>query len=177
MRISPLLAPLAIVLEVPVYGTDPYCPAYPASQRTALLQSEAKRKAFRAFSAARAAKKANAYPLTDDENVIDRYIFGKMQADGVAPAARSSDPEFLRRVYLDLTGRLPTVEQATQFLSDSDSNKRTALIDKLLASDTYIDKWTMFFGNLFQVTSGYYNCIFDPIPQSLPRLSAGICSR
>ena len=75
MRISPLLALAAIVLEVPVYGTDQYCPAYPASQRTALLQSEAKRKAFRAFSAARAAKKAITYTLTDDENVIDRHIF------------------------------------------------------------------------------------------------------
>src|SRR5215510_3882534 len=100
MRAHLFLALLGLVLEVPVYGTDPYCPAYPASQRSAFLQSEAKRKAFQAFSKAHAVKRAAGYPLTDDDNVVDRYIFGKMQADSVAPAARSSDAEFLRRVYL-----------------------------------------------------------------------------
>src|SRR5262245_50902511 len=124
MRVCLYLALLGVVLEVPVSGADPYCPAYPASQRSALLQSEAKRKAFRAFSAARAVKRAARYSLTDDQNLIDRHIFGKMQSDGVAPAAQSGDAEFLRRIYLDLTGRLPTVEQTTQFLGDSDSNKR-----------------------------------------------------
>jgi len=44
-------------------------------------------------------------------------------------------------------------------LSSTDDNRRTALIDQLLASSTYVDKWTLFYGNIFQVTSGYYNFI------------------
>jgi hypothetical protein len=129
-------------------------------------------RAFRQFSASRARTRQQvavaphvksavegSYALAPFDNLADQYIFGKMQADGVAPAPASGDAEFLRRVYLDLTGRIPTVDQALQFLNSTDSNKRTALIEQLLASDAYIDKWTLFFGNIFQVTSGYYNFI------------------
>src|SRR5687768_15966662 len=41
-------------------------------------------------------------------NFIDNFVFDKMQRDGVAPAPLSSDTEFLRRAYLDLTGRIPS---------------------------------------------------------------------
>src|SRR5215475_2932243 len=95
---------LWIPLALPAAAADPYCPAYPASQRTAFLQSEAKLKAFRAFSASRARKgrSAYSYALASEDNLIDRHIFGKMQTDGVAPAPASGDSEFVRRVYLDL---------------------------------------------------------------------------
>jgi hypothetical protein len=99
------------------------------------------------------------YTVAPYDNLVDKYIFGKMQGDGVSPAPSSSDPEFVRRVYLDLTGRLPTVDQAVSFLNSTDANKRTALVEQLLASDAYVDKWTMFYGNIFQVTSGYYQYI------------------
>src|SRR2546421_10336322 len=91
------------------FAPDPYCPAYPASQRTAFLQSEAKLKAFRAFSASRARKGrfALSYNLASEANLVDRHIFGKMQTDSVDPAPQSGDSEFVRRVYLDLTGRVP----------------------------------------------------------------------
>src|SRR5438477_11150393 len=79
-------------------AADPNCPAYPASQRTALLQSEARLRVFRSFSAARVHKGSSAskYALTSDDNIVDQYIFGKMQADGVEPAAASSDSEWVR---------------------------------------------------------------------------------
>src|SRR4051794_40124192 len=152
---------LVFLCAFPALATDPACPAYPASQRSAFLLSETKLKAFRAFSAARNSrgKRLNAATLASEDNLIDRYIFGKMQADGVEPAPASDDSEFLRRVYLDLTGRLATVDQAVAFLNDTSAGKRAALIDNLLASDAYIDKWTLFFGNIFQVTSGYYQFI------------------
>src|SRR6478752_2675320 len=109
MGCSTLRRLLWVPLVINAFAADPYCPAYPASQRTALLQSEAKLKAFRAFSATRARKGrfayAGAYSLASEDNLIDRHIFGKMQTDGVDPAPQSGDPEFVRRVYLDLTGR------------------------------------------------------------------------
>ena len=82
---------LWVPLVIHAFAADPYCPAYAAPQRTAFLQSEAKLKAFRAFSAARARKGrfayASAYGLTSDDNLIDRHIFGKMQTDGVDSGA------------------------------------------------------------------------------------------
>src|SRR5262245_50082498 len=65
---------------------------------------------------------------------IDDHIFEKMRRDGVKPAPLSSDSEFLRRVHLDLTGRVPTAEAARQFLDDSDPGKRDKLIDSLFPS-------------------------------------------
>jgi hypothetical protein len=145
----------------PTLGADPYCPAYPASQRAGLQAAIARGRAFRNFSASRAAapRQRPAYTLAPSDNLIDRYIFGKMQADNVNPAPPSNDSEFVRRIYLDLTGRLPTVDQVVSFLNNTDATKRSALVEQLLASDAYVDKWTMFYGNMFQVTSGYYNFI------------------
>src|SRR5947199_60152 len=129
------------LFALPVLAADPYFPAYPASQRTALLQSEARLKIFRAFSAARARKGRSVYTyaLASEGNLIDRHIFGKMQSDGVEPAPQSGDSEFVRRIYLDLTGRLPTVDQAAAFLNDTSPEKRSTLIDNLLASGSYVD--------------------------------------
>jgi hypothetical protein len=140
-------------------ASDPYCPAYSPDARARFRAAEARVRNFQAYSALHARKALSDRRGSESSNPIDGYIFGKMQTDGVAPAPPSSDPEFLRRIYLDITGRLPTVEQAQAFLSSTDDNRRTALIDQLLASSTYVDKWTLFYGNIFQVTSGYYNFI------------------
>ena len=56
-------------------------------------------------------------------NYIDDYIFGKMERDKIPHAPLSSDTEFLRRVTLDLTGRLPEVEAIRKFVKDTDSEQ------------------------------------------------------
>src|SRR5262245_41730008 len=58
------------------------------------------------------------------KNFIDEYIFGRMERDGIRPAPLSEDSEFVRRVYLDLTGRIPSVEQFRSFVSDTNPLKR-----------------------------------------------------
>lgn len=87
---------------------------------------------------------------TPRRNFIDEYIFGKMERDGVPHAALSSDYEFLRRVSLDLTGRIPTPEETRAFVADADPAKRDKLIDQLLSSDAFVDKWAYFFMDLFR---------------------------
>src|SRR5581483_3038472 len=67
-------------------------------------------------------------------NYIDEYIFGAMKAHGIAHAGLSSDEEFLRRIYLDLTGRLPDPEVARAFFADKGLDKRAKLIDSLMAT-------------------------------------------
>ena len=97
-------------------------------------------------------------------NYIDDHIFGKMEADNVPHAQLSSDDDFLRRVSLDLIGRLPEPNQVRSFITDSDPDKRNKLIDQLTdakvdpggfhPSFPYLDRWTYFFSDLYKNSSG-----------------------
>ncbi len=68
---------------------------------------------------------------------IDGHIQALLSQDKIAASGRSSDAEFCRRVYLDLTGRIPTAEQALAFIDDSDPAKREKLVDEVLKSKNY----------------------------------------
>src|SRR5262249_39287580 len=68
------------------------------------------------------------------KNMIDAILFDKMERDNVASAPLCSDQEFIRRVTLDLTGRIPSPEDVTAFLQDQTATKRDALLDNLLGS-------------------------------------------
>ncbi|MEE3369378.1 MAG: DUF1549 and DUF1553 domain-containing protein [Planctomycetota bacterium] len=70
-------------------------------------------------------------------NRIDASIDAKLQAENLGTVATADEAEFLRRIYLDLTGQIPTARQAASYLDSSHSNKRTRLIDELLASPQY----------------------------------------
>jgi hypothetical protein len=83
-------------------------------------------------------------------NYIDEQIFGKMDADGVRPAVMSTDYEFIRRATLDLTGRIPSAEQVKTFVASADANKRAKLIDELIESEAFVDKWAYFFMDQFR---------------------------
>jgi hypothetical protein len=83
-------------------------------------------------------------------NFIDIHILNTLRRDKVAPAKRSSDSEFLRRVSIDIAGRIPTADEARAFLADTSADKRDRAIDRLLASDEFNDRWTVWFGDLVQ---------------------------
>jgi hypothetical protein len=68
---------------------------------------------------------------------IDRHLDSFLAAANLTAAARSDDQEFLRRLYLDLAGRVPTAEQAVAFLDDPAPDKRAKLIDALLDSPRF----------------------------------------
>src|SRR5262245_45389966 len=68
---------------------------------------------------------------------IDALVEAKIKAAGMQPGAQSSDEEFLRRVYLDLTGAIPRVSEARAFLADQRPDKRQRLIDALLDSPAH----------------------------------------
>jgi hypothetical protein len=84
------------------------------------------------------------------QNFIDDEIFSRMASANIEPAPLAGDEEFLRRVTLDLTGRIPSATDVTDFLQDTSAFKRDNLIDALIASPEFTDKWTLFFGDLFQ---------------------------
>jgi hypothetical protein len=76
-------------------------------------------------------------------NFIDALVFEKLKQMKVQPSDLSSDEEFLRRLYLDVTGILPTVEEARAFLADKAPDRRAKLIDELLDRPEYADFWSL----------------------------------
>ena len=143
-------------------GDDPHCPAYPETRRISDREQVEKEQAFFAFSDGGKQARHTALQLSASNNFIDDYIFGKMVRDGVESAGLASDAEILRRLSLDLTGRIPSPELVTSFINDGDPNKRAKLVDSLMASDAFIDYWTFIYGNLFEVTSRYYTYVGIP---------------
>lgn len=79
-------------------------------------------------------------------NFVDEAVFANLKELGIPPSAVCDDATFLRRVTLDIGGRLPTEEEATAFLASSNPDKRNLVIDELLRSPDYADffasKWT-----------------------------------
>ena len=83
-------------------------------------------------------------------NFVDRHIFTRLQQDGVPHAALTSDAEFLRRITLDLTGRIPSPADIRDFAADPAPGKRDRAIDRLLETEEFVDKWAYFFMDLFR---------------------------
>jgi hypothetical protein len=81
---------------------------------------------------------------------IDYYIQQDLIANQVTPADKTDDYTFVRRITLDLTGRIPTPDRVTSFVNDPSVDKRSKLIDELLAKPEWVDKWTMYYGDLYQ---------------------------
>ena len=99
---------------------------------------------------------------TGKANLIDQYVWADLQANNITPADKTNDYEFIRRVTLDLTGRIPTSDRVTAFVANPYLSKRTALIDELVASPAWADKWTMFFGDLYKNTAATIQLTIRP---------------
>jgi uncharacterized protein DUF1553/uncharacterized protein DUF1549 len=117
----------------------------------------------------------SAKPLTANrKNLIDDFIFGKIERNGIPHAGLCTDEEFIRRVTIDLWGRLPEPEKIRAFLKDNSPGKRDRLIDEMLGlqfdvqpgdpyegqqngpwlvNDAFLSKWTYWFGDLFKNSS------------------------
>ncbi len=83
-------------------------------------------------------------------NFIDDHVMARLRELKLEPSPPSDDSTFLRRVTLDLTGSLPSSDDAAAFLSDEKPDKRAVLVDRLMASPAFVDYWTMAWGELFQ---------------------------
>lgn len=95
------------------------------------------------------------FPDLPANNKIDELVVAKLEELGFPPSDLCSDEVFLRRVYLDVIGTLPTPDEARAFLADADPKKRSKLIDRLLASDEFADFWALKWGDLFRIKSEY----------------------
>jgi hypothetical protein len=89
--------------------------------------------------------------LPPAKNFIDQYVFANLKQIGVPPSPVCDDATFLRRVSLDIAGRLPTAAETQSFLAGQEPNKRDLAIESLLNSPDYADyfanKWTALLKN------------------------------
>lgn len=89
--------------------------------------------------------------LPPEKNFVDRHVFANLKRIGIPPSPICDDSTFLRRVSLDIGGRLPTLEETKAFLADTAPDKRDRAIEALLDSPDYADyfanKWTALLKN------------------------------
>jgi len=96
---------------------------------------------------------------TDRRNIpgnrIDKIVTNQLTQKGMSPANLCSDVVFIRRIYLDMTGRLPEIPVVRQFLRSSDKNKRRDLIEALFLSEKFTIYWTYKWCDLLRVKAEY----------------------
>ncbi len=92
-----------------------------------------------------------AVPTVTGELSVDRLVEVVAQAHGVTPAPLVDDDAFLRRVTIDLIGRIPTPEEYEQYHDDPAPRRRELLVDRLLAHPRWVQRWAIFLGDLFRV--------------------------
>ena len=91
------------------------------------------------------------YPDILTNNFIDDFVAAKLKKLNVRPSELSSDAEFMRRVYLDTIGKLPTSDEVKEFLDDSKPDKRARLIDSLMDTDEWVNLRTLKMADMLRV--------------------------
>ncbi len=88
------------------------------------------------------------------ESPLDKLVSSQLSPRGISPAL-CSDAVFVRRAFLDVTGTLPTAEEARAFIEDKAADKRRILIDRLLERDEFADYWAMKWSDLLRVKAEF----------------------
>ena len=119
-------------------------------------------------------------PQLPANNYVDSHVHNKLHKLRMTPSEVCSDEVFVRRLYLDITGLLPTFEESSAFLADASPDKRSKLIDKLLEKKEFTELWVMKFAELLQIhtddnqgmsykaTLLYFNWLKDRIANNVP---------
>lgn len=91
------------------------------------------------------------YPAFPENNFIDGHVIRKLKKLNIAPSELCDDSTYLRRVYLDVIGTLPTADETRRFMADKRGNKRELLVDGLLERPEYADYWALKWSDLLRV--------------------------
>jgi len=120
---------------------------------------------------------SDAYAKFPRHNYIDDLVLDKLKKLNIAPSGECDDSTFIRRAFLDAAGILPSAEEVETFLADKSPAKRTALIDKLIARDEFVDYWAYKWSDLLLVSSKrlnstamwtFYDWIRESVKQDKP---------
>ena len=117
-------------------------------------------------------------PSTPPANYIDELVNAKLQKLRIQPSELCSDQVFLRRVTIDITGRLPSEDDYRSFIADKDPAKRAKLVDRLLGQKEFAEIWAMKWAELLMIKSSntvsykstylYYNWLSERISRGVP---------
>ena len=116
--------------------------------------------------------------IPEATNVVDKAVFEKLKVLGIPPSPVCDDATFIRRVYLDITGTLPTDADSKAFIADKSPTKRDTLIDRLLETREYADyftnKWNLVLRNKktgnqeLPGTIAFHQWIWDSLYENKP---------
>ncbi len=127
-----------------------------------------------------------AVPLSDQvpsvevspaDGLVDRHVNAQLHRLRIPASPAADDHEFVRRIWLDLAGQLPSVTETHRFVRDDREDKRAALIDRLLDSDALADYWALKWANILGIDSGqlqpegaqaYHRWLTEQVRQDLP---------
>jgi len=117
-------------------------------------------------------------PKTPTLNYIDEFVHQKLNKLRIKPSEVCSDEVFLRRVYLDIVGVLPTAEEYDQFIASTEPKKREQLVDELLDRKEFVEIWVMKWAELLTIRTTrqvtyksmlrYYNWLQSKIASNVP---------
>ena len=91
------------------------------------------------------------WPEVPTNNWIDERVDAKLKKLNLTPSPLCDDYQFIRRAHIDICGILPTAEQVTAFAADDTADKRSRLIDELIARPEFVDLWVMKWSEKLQV--------------------------
>ena len=113
-----------------------------------------------------------------ENNYIDKLVNAKLQKLRITPSGTCTDEAFLRRVFLDVVGTMPTVEDYQKFMANPSPKKREELVDELLTRKEFVELWVLKWAELLQIRSSnqmsykatllYYNWLQDRIARNVP---------
>ena len=120
-----------------------------------------------------------AWPNVPEYNYIDTLVHNKLKKLRMLPSEVCSDEVFARRLYLDVVGLLPTQQELSSFVADTDPKKREKLVDALLQRKEFVELWVMKFAELLRIRSDnqqvsykaallYFNWLQDQIANNVP---------
>jgi len=117
------------------------------------------------------------YPMLPIHNFIDPLVDAKLKKLNIVPSGAVEESEFLRRVYLDVIGTLPTSEEVRKYLADKSADKRAKLVDTLLERPEFADLWALKWSDVLRVDRqalgaqtaySYYRWIRQSIVENKP---------
>jgi hypothetical protein len=118
------------------------------------------------------------WPNPPTNNYIDELVDAKLRKLRMTPSEVCSDEVFVRRVFLDVIGKLPTADEYRAFMADGSPDKRAKLVDDLLSRKEFTELWVMKWAELLAMRSSnqvsyksmllYYNWLQDKIANNVP---------
>ena len=119
------------------------------------------------------------FPAVTENNYIDKHVNNKLRKIRITPSELCDDNTYIRRLYLDIVGLLPSVEETQQFVASADPKKREKVVDQLLERKEFNEIWVMKWAELLQIRTDnnrfqyksalhYYNWLEDQFSKNIP---------